>query len=357
MLSFNRAFAEIPSAESTARIEAGQGLISASTLLLELYAKEGLSSTSFLDAKYIAGLVFDALARAFREGPAGQPVLNHSPQVVETLGVLLHADISKLTKEGKQSYFRWIHDSCLRAPPTVRERFKLVAFNASVDLGEEIFYEALFDFEKGRWVKALSTIKSYESAMVVAVEHEEKLELVDKRAAYLFDSAYDNGSRRHQPTHGHLDFSLLFARCQGSQLLKSGDVLWDRAAGGDPGDLWGNALLAQDDYRLALSFVAEKDLELEGTVLTRLARLFVQVAKLPTVYGNPLCLFLLLTSDLERTSYICVQCSLVFSRSLEGLGTKRQQRQCRSIVTTCGPLSKRSGPRNGSQSSRNSNLS
>ena len=69
-------------------------------------------------------------------------------------------------------------------------------------------------------------------------------------------------------------------------MLKTGDVLWDRAAGGDPADLWGNALLAQDDYRLALSFVAEKDLELEGTVLTRLARLFVQVAKLPTVYDN-----------------------------------------------------------------------
>jgi len=135
-----------------------------------------------------------------------------------------------------------------------------------VDLGEELFYEALHDFEKGRWAKALSTIKSYESAMVVAVEHEEKLEIADKRAVYLFDN-----------------FSLLFARCQGSQLLKTGDVHWDRAAGGDPGDLWGNALLAQDDYRLALSFVAEKDLELEGTVLTRLARLFVQVAKLPTV--------------------------------------------------------------------------
>lgn len=283
MLSFNRAFTEIPAAESAARIEAGQGLISAATLLLELYAKEGFSSTSFLDAKYIAGLIFDTLARAFRDGPAGQPVLNHSPEVVDTFGVLLHADLTKLTKEGKQSYFRWIHESCLRAPSTVRERFKLVAFNASVDLGEEIFYEALFDFEKGRWVKALSTIKSYESAMVVAVEHEEKLELDDKRAAYLFDSAYDIDSRRHQLTHGHLDFSLLFARCQGSQLLKSGDVLWDRAAGGDPGDLWGNALLAQDDYRLALSFVAEKDLELEGTVLTRLARLFVQVAKLPAV--------------------------------------------------------------------------
>ena len=36
---------------------------------------------------------------------------------------------------------------------------------------------------------------------------------------------------------------------------------------------------------------------------------------------------------------------------------KRQPQQCRSIVTTCGPLSKRSGPRNASQSSRNSNLS
>ena len=194
MLSFNKAFDEIPSAESAARIEAGQGLISASTLLLELYAKEGISSASFLDAKYIAGLIFDALTRAFKEGAAGEPVLSHSNRIVETLGELLQADIARLNREGKQSYFRWIHESCLRAPRPVRESFKLVAFGASVDLGEEIFYEALLDFEKGRWAKALSTIKSYESAMVVAVEHEEKLEIADKRAVYLFDSAYDNGN-------------------------------------------------------------------------------------------------------------------------------------------------------------------
>jgi hypothetical protein len=357
MISFNRALAEIPSAESAARIEAGQGLISASTNLLELYTKEGISNATFADSKYIVGQIFDALAHAFRDGPTGQPVLNHSPQVVETLEELLQADITRLTREGKQAYFRWIQESCMRAPPPVRERFKLVAFNASVDLGEEIFYEALFDFEKGRWAKALSNIKSYESAMVVAVEHEEKLELADKRAVYLFDSAYKNGNRRHRLTDGHLDFSLLFARCQGSQLLKTGDGHWDRAAGGDPGDLWGNALLAQDDYRQALSFVAEKDLELEGTVLTRLARLFIQVAKVPTVYDNPLCLSLSLTLNIERTSYICVQCSLVFSRSLKELGMKRQRQQCRNIVTTYGPPSKRNGPRKGSQSSKNSSLS
>lgn len=290
MVSFNRAFAEIPRAESAARIEAGQGLISASTMLLELYAREGVSSISLADSRHLVGQIFDTLAKAFKDGPAGQPILNRTSQVVETLEELLKADISRLNKEGKQSYFRWIHETCLRAPSSVRERFKFVAFEASVDLGEEIFYEALFDFEKGRWVKALSTIKSYESAMVVAVEHEEKLELSDKRAIYLFDSTYDNGTRIRRIAHGYIDFSLLFARCQGSQLLKTGDVHWDRAAGGDPGDLWGNALLAQDDYRLALSFVAEKDLELEGAVLTRLARFFLQVAKVPTVYGTPLSL-------------------------------------------------------------------
>jgi len=58
--------------------------------------------------------------------------------------------------------------------------------------------------------------------------------------------------------------------------------------GGDPGGIWGNALLAQDDYRQALSFVAEKDLELEGAVLIRLARFFLQVAKVPAVYDIPL---------------------------------------------------------------------
>jgi len=283
MLAFNKAFTEMPSDESTARIEAGQGLITASSTLLELYVKEGISSVNLVDAKYIVRLIFDTLVQAFKSGPTGQPILNQSPQVVEALGELLQADITRLTKEGKQSYFRWIQETCSRAPPSVRERFKYVAFNASVELGEELFYEALFDFEKGRWVKALSLIKSYESAMVVAVEHEEKLDLFEKKATYLFDSAYDDGTSVRLLTHGHLDFSLLFARCKGSQLLKTGDVHWDRAAGGDPGDLWGNALLAQDDYRQALSFVAEKDLELEGAVLTRLARFFLQVAKVPAV--------------------------------------------------------------------------
>lgn len=194
MLSFNKAYTEMPSAESAARIEAGQGLISASTNLLELYLKEGVSNTNFLDSKYIVGRIFDTLSRAFKDGPAGQPVLNRSSQVVETLGELLQADITRLTREGKQSFFRWIQETCSRAPPPVRERFKFVAFDASVELGDEIFYEALFDFEKGRWAKALSIIKSYESAMVVAVEHEEKLELSDKKAVYLFDSSYDNGT-------------------------------------------------------------------------------------------------------------------------------------------------------------------
>ena len=290
MLSFNRAFSEIPPAESAARVEAGQGLISASTMLLELYAREGVSSISLADSRHLIGQIFDTLSKAFKDGPAGQPILDRTSQVVETLGELLKADISRLSRAGKQSYFRWIQETCLRAPSPIRDRFKFVAFDASVDLGEEIFYEALFDFEKGRWVKALSTIKSYESAMIVAVEHEERFERSDKRAVYLFDSAYDNGTRLRQLTHGHIDFSLLFARCQGSQLLKTGDVHWDRAAGGDPSDLWGHALLAQDDYRLALTFLAEKDLELEGAVLTRLARFFLQLAKVPTVYDTPLSL-------------------------------------------------------------------
>ena len=268
-----------------------KGLITASATLLELYITEGISNTTLLDVKYIVRLIFDTLVQAFKSGPTGQPILNQSPQVVEALGELLQADITRLTKEGKQSYFRWIHKTCSRAPPSVRERFKYVAFNASVELGEELFYEALSNFEKGRWAKALGIIKSYESAMLVAVEYEKKLKLFEKRATYLFDSAYNDGTRFRQLTRGHLDFSLLFARCQVSQLLKAGDVHWDRAAGGDPGDLWGNALLAQDDYRQALSFVAEKDLELEGAVLTRLARFFLQVAKVPAAYDLPLRLF------------------------------------------------------------------
>ena len=80
------------------------------------------------------------------------------------------------------------------------------------------------------------------------------------------------------------DFAMLLVICQGSQLLKTGDSHWDNAINGDPDDLWGNAQLAQDDYRQALACVLEKDIELEGATLTKLARFFLVVAKVPTVW-------------------------------------------------------------------------
>ena len=76
---------------------------------------------------------------------------------------------------------------------------------------------------------------------------------------------------------------MLHVICRGSQLLMSGDSHWNRAIHGDPDDLWGNAQLAQDDYRQALACVIEKDIELEGATLTRLARFFLTVAKVPSV--------------------------------------------------------------------------
>jgi hypothetical protein len=79
------------------------------------------------------------------------------------------------------------------------------------------------------------------------------------------------------------DFSGLLVVCEGSQLLKTGDSHWDRAINGDADDIWGNAQLAQDDYRQALACVIEKDIELEGAALTKLARFFLAVAKVPSV--------------------------------------------------------------------------
>lgn len=130
--------------------------------------------------------IFDALSRAIQGAPAGQAPNNTSDQVVKALQQLLQADLAKLNKQDRQSLFRWIQETCSRAPRAVRERFKIVAFEASLDLGESLFHEALSDFEHGRWATALSTIKSYESAVVVAVEYEEKFEFPDKRAKYLF---------------------------------------------------------------------------------------------------------------------------------------------------------------------------
>lgn len=159
--------------------------MSTSINLLECLIEEGISKKNLAETKYFVNQIFDALARAIQGAPAGQ-ALNTSDQVVKVSQQLLQADLAKLDKEEKQAFFRWIQEICSRAPRSVRERFKVVAFDASLDLGEALFHEAISDFEHGRWAKALNTIKSHESAVVVAVEYEEKLDLSNKRAKYLF---------------------------------------------------------------------------------------------------------------------------------------------------------------------------
>jgi hypothetical protein len=158
--------------------------LSTSISLLECHIEEGISKTNFAETKYSVTQIFDALARAIQGAPARQ-ALNTSEQVVKALQQLLQADLAKLSKGEKQSFFRWVQETCSHAPRSVREHFKVVAYEASLDVGEAQFHEAISDFENGRWAKALSTIKSYESAIVVAVEYEEKLDLPNKRAKYL----------------------------------------------------------------------------------------------------------------------------------------------------------------------------
>jgi hypothetical protein len=165
--------------------------LSTSIGLLECHIGEGISKTNLVETKYIVTQIFDALSRAVQGVPAGQAP-NTSDQVVKAIQQLLQADLSKLNKEEKQSLFRWIQETCAQAPRSVREYFKIVAFEASLDLGESLFHEALFDFENGRWAKALSLIKSYESAVIVALEYEEKLDLSNKRAKYLFGGQCHN---------------------------------------------------------------------------------------------------------------------------------------------------------------------
>ena len=165
--------------------------MSTSIGLLECHVGEGISKTNLAETKYLVTQTFDALARAVRGAPARQAP-HTGDQVVEAIQQLLHADLAKLNKDEKQSFFRWIQETCSQAPRSVRESFKGVAFEASVDLGEALFHEALSDFENGRWAKALSLINSYESAIIVAVEYEEKMDLSEKRAKYLFGGKFHN---------------------------------------------------------------------------------------------------------------------------------------------------------------------
>jgi hypothetical protein len=166
--------------------------LSTSIGLLECHAEEGISKNNLEETRYFVTQTFDALARAVKGAPAWQAP-HPSDQVVKAIQQLLHADLAKLNKEERRSFFRWIQETCSQAPRSVRERFKIVAFEASLEVGEALFHEALSDFENGRWAKALSLINSYESAMIVAVEYEEKADLSDKRAKFLVGGQfYDN---------------------------------------------------------------------------------------------------------------------------------------------------------------------
>jgi len=91
------------------------------------------------------------LVLAIHGAPAWQAPTT-SDQRVKVIQQRLQAGLAKLNKEGKQSFLRWIQETCSRAPRSVRERSKLVAFEASLDLREALFREALSDFEIGRLV-------------------------------------------------------------------------------------------------------------------------------------------------------------------------------------------------------------
>lgn len=191
--AFNRALGDISPTDSASFVEATQGLLSTSISLLESYIEEGVSKTNLEDVKYFVTQLFDTLARATKGAPAGQAP-NGSDQVVKVLQQLLQANLAKLNRQEKQALFRRIQERCSQVPRSVRERFKIVAFGASLDLGEALLHDALSDFDHGRWAEALSIIKSYESAIIVAVEYEEKLDLPNKRAKYLLGGQCHNTS-------------------------------------------------------------------------------------------------------------------------------------------------------------------
>jgi hypothetical protein len=143
---------------------------------------------------------------------------------------------------------------------------------------EDTLHHAIRHFEAGRWAPAMSLLKSQDALIDVLVNVEDTYQ---KAAA--MDSSWIplEGFESGKASLTRIEFDMQLAMCRASQLIHMGDMHFREAETGVAEDMMGRAQLAQDDYRAALFCATGEDIELEGTALSRLARFYCKIAKLP----------------------------------------------------------------------------
>ncbi|KAG8800445.1 hypothetical protein FRC17_006876 [Serendipita sp. 399] len=148
---------------------------------------------------------------------------------------------------------------------------------------ESQLQQALKLFESGQWALAMSLLKSSEAELDVFLESEEK---GAKKGVDDAEYAKWGMSDYYLPGKAAMlkrEYEIQLSICSATQLLNIGDRHFEDSMRQAPEDMMSYALLAQDDYRAALGHVVGQDLELEGAVLTRLARFHAKLLKLPVV--------------------------------------------------------------------------
>ncbi|CCA69010.1 hypothetical protein PIIN_02869 [Serendipita indica DSM 11827] len=173
-------------------------------------------------------------------------------------------------------------DRAVRASKS--DSYILVLFyETSASLIEHCFQASVRLYNANNWAKAMSLLKSKDSEVDVLVDLEERIKTqgIIYKESWCLDSLL--GFSRAQVLREETNMQL--SRCQAFQLLHSGDIHFKEAMEGDPeeGETLARALLAQDDYRVALNYAAGSDIELEGLIISRLARFFAKVIKLPVI--------------------------------------------------------------------------
>lgn len=251
--------------------------------MLELYFQNQITHKDVLEIlHHIDGAITTRIQ--LRASPAF-PQSSKSTSDFQRVLVHMLSDGSYATPVNRQLLLRGLEDNLFKVSRTVKDPLlRVIHLEISCTLMREIFHDSVRQFEDGKWVRAMSLLSSKESALDVLVGLEDTYEAAWADVSVgLGDcgltSAYKVGDARALSD----EFAMLLAMCKASQLLHLGDMHFEDVESGEPEEVFARALLAQDDYRAALSFVTGHDVELEGNVLYRLARFHSKVSKLRAV--------------------------------------------------------------------------
>jgi len=224
----------------------------------------------------------------------------------------------------------------------VRRHFGRIApLRLSVELArvDSVFYQAVRGYEKGKWAAAKSQLQGEVSNLSVLVELSEKLEQSTSpwaTEAKLRELGLEPGRARLTLR----DFETYLVLCEATMLMEFGDRHFKEAGEGDAEDLFPRAQLAQDDYRAAHVLAKDNDVELEGAILSRLARHHAKVTNMPStahaLYMHAVELAASLAPMLPKGGWYieCVEAITAYRKAREEQDASNWYEQRRPILET-----------------------